>query len=60
MRLAFISICLKLRNLVIREDGQDLVEVALLLLLITTGSFTVLGVLSNEVQSMLNSVVTCW
>jgi len=58
--LAFISICLKLRNLVIREDGQDLVEVALLLLLITTGSFTVLGVLSNEVQSMLNSVVTCW
>ncbi len=55
-----MPISLKMRNLVIQEDGQDVAEVALLLLLIMAGSVTILGVLSNEVRSMLNSFVSSW
>jgi len=60
MQLALMSIGSKMRNLVVREDGQDVAEVGLLLLLIMTGSVAILSVLSNEVALLLNSFVGGW
>jgi pilus assembly protein Flp/PilA len=54
MRSEFWNICLRLRSLLIREDGQDLVEYALVASLISTA----LVLSMNAVAAQLNTLVT--
>ncbi len=52
MRTSFLKLLVKARNLVIREEGQDLVEYGLLIALVAL--VAVAGV--NQVASAVNTV----
>ena len=55
------TLYLALRNLILREEGQDLVEYALVVALIAFGAITGMGVLAsglNNAFSQISSTLT--
>jgi pilus assembly protein Flp/PilA len=52
------SLYFHLRNLVVREEGQDLVEYALVIALIGFGSITGMGFLATGINNAFSSVAT--
>jgi pilus assembly protein Flp/PilA len=48
---------LRLRELRVREDGQGLVEYALILLLVSVVSIAILTILGTDVRDVFSSVV---
>ena len=55
MNLVQIAVCF-LRNLVIRESGQDLVEYSLVFAMIALGSVTGMGSLASGINVVFSSV----
>jgi pilus assembly protein Flp/PilA len=47
-----------LRSIVVREEGQDLVEYALIMAMITLGSVTGMGSLASGINDVFSSVAT--
>jgi pilus assembly protein Flp/PilA len=52
------AICAFLRSIVVREEGQDLVEYALIMAMITLGSVTGMGSLASGINDVFSSVAT--
>jgi pilus assembly protein Flp/PilA len=55
MNLLQVAVCF-LRNLVIRESGQDLVEYSLVFAMIALGSVTGMGSLASGINVVFSSV----
>jgi pilus assembly protein Flp/PilA len=47
-----------LRSIVVREEGQDLVEYALVIAMITFGSVTGMGSLASGINDVFSAVAT--
>jgi pilus assembly protein Flp/PilA len=56
MNNMLLAMYVKLQTLMNREEGQDLVEYALVLALVAVGAVTVLGTLSTKVNSVFTNV----
>lgn len=56
MNNALLKLYITLRNLATQEDGQDLVEYALIIALIAIGAVTALGTLDNKIINTFNSI----
>lgn len=56
MNNVLLKLYIKLRNLAVQEDGQDLVEYALIIGLIAIGAVTALGALDNKIISTFNNI----
>lgn len=56
MNNALLKLYITLRNLAAQEDGQDLVEYALIIALIAIGAVTALGTLDNKIINTFNSI----
>ena len=56
MNTMLIKTYVKFQNLMNREEGQDLVEYALLIALITLGSVAILGTLGSKVNTIFTSI----
>jgi Flp pilus assembly pilin Flp len=56
MSACILNICSLLRQLAVREEGQDLVEYALVLALITVGAVSILKGIDVKVVSTLTSI----
>jgi pilus assembly protein Flp/PilA len=54
LRISFAA----LQRLLVREDGQDLVEYALLIALLAFGCAAGMGTLANSINSAFNSVAS--
>jgi pilus assembly protein Flp/PilA len=52
------SLYFQLRNLVVREEGQDLVEYALVVALIAFGAITGMGFLATGINNAFSGVAT--
>jgi pilus assembly protein Flp/PilA len=55
MNLLQTAIC-SVRNLLVREDGQDLVEYSLLFAMIALGSVTGMGSLASGINDVFSTV----
>ncbi|HEX4283706.1 MAG TPA: Flp family type IVb pilin [Terracidiphilus sp.] len=53
---ALLKLQLKIQDLFTREDGQDLVEYALVVALIAFGAVTAMKGLSTEIKTAFNSI----
>lgn len=51
MRYQISSLCIRFRNPILLEEGQNLVEYALLVALLSLGAVTAVQTLASEVQS---------
>lgn len=58
MNNLFLAMYVKLQDLMNREEGQDLIEYALLLSLIALVSITLVGALGNTVSSIYTKMNT--
>lgn len=56
MNTVLLKLNLKFRNLITREEGQDLVENALLLALIGVGAVAVLSGIGNSIVNALTAI----
>ena len=56
MNNTLLKLYVKMQTLMMREDGQDLVEYALVLAVISVGAVAVLGTLSTKVTSVFSSI----
>lgn len=52
----FLKAYVKLSNLVVQEDGQDLVEYALVLTLIAMAAVTAVGSLGQRISNTYNTI----
>lgn len=52
------AICTFLRNLLVRDEGQDLVEYALILAVISLGTLTGMGNLASGINNEFSAVAT--
>jgi len=55
---SFGALCLALRNLVVCEEGQDLVEYALVVALIAFGAITGMGYLATGLNLAFSTVAS--
>lgn len=58
MRSGFWSLLALLRNLTIREDGQDLVEYGLLLALVGLGGFAGIEALAQGILNLFIGIIS--
>jgi pilus assembly protein Flp/PilA len=58
MNLLNLAVYLQIRNLLSREDGQDLVEYALLCALISFGAITGMGAVATSINEVFCGVAT--
>ena len=58
MRIDLSSVCLALRNLLVREDGQDLVEYALVVALIALGCTAGMNTVASAINSTFSTLGT--
>jgi pilus assembly protein Flp/PilA len=58
MNAILMSLYATLRNLVVREEGQDLVEYALVVALIAFGAVTGMGYLATSINNAFSSIAT--
>jgi len=58
MNTLFTKIYIQLRNLVVHEEGQDLVEYALVVALIAFGAITGMGVLATGINNAFSGIAT--
>jgi pilus assembly protein Flp/PilA len=56
MRFEFTSLCLTLRNVLDREDGQDLVEYALIVALIALAATAGMNVLATDLSNAFSNI----
>jgi pilus assembly protein Flp/PilA len=56
MHTVFLSLYMKFRDLKDREDGQDLIEYALLAALIALGSTAAMSNIGTAISNVFNSV----
>ena len=56
MKNALLKLYVMMQNLVSREDGQDLIEYALLVAIIALGAVSILGVLSGQIVAAFTAV----
>jgi len=56
MNTMFLKMYLKCQDLMNREEGQDLVEYALVIALIAVAAITSLGTLSNKIVNTFNAI----
>jgi len=56
MSACMLKICYVLRHLTTREDGQDLVENALILALISVGAVAMLNGIGSKVVATLSAI----
>jgi pilus assembly protein Flp/PilA len=56
MNEMILKMYVKLQNLVVREEGQDLVEYALVVALIAFGAVTAMKGLSSEINTAFNTI----
>ena len=56
MNTMFLKMYLKLQNLMNREEGQDLVEYALVLALISVAAVASLSTLATKITSVFNGI----
>lgn len=49
MNNALLKLYIKMQNLMTQDDGQDLVEYALIIAIISVAAFTTLGTLSGKI-----------
>ena len=48
----------KIQSLMMQEEGQDLVEYALVVALIAFGALTAMGTLANDINTVFNNIAT--
>jgi pilus assembly protein Flp/PilA len=58
MNNLFLTLYVKLQNLITREEGQDLVEYALLVALIALAAVTGIGKVATAVNAVFSSIST--
>jgi pilus assembly protein Flp/PilA len=58
MNNALLKLYVKIQNLMLREEGQDLIEYALLGAIVSVGAVTVLGSLSAKIVTVFNTIIT--
>lgn len=58
MNNALLKMYIKAQNLMMREDGQDLVEYALVIAIIGVGAAATLGTLSTKLISVFTTITT--
>jgi len=58
MKYAVLNLYGTMRNLMQREDGQDLIEYALLGAIIAVGAVAVMGNLAAAIVALLQTIVT--
>jgi pilus assembly protein Flp/PilA len=58
MKDVMYKLSANLQVLMMREEGQDLVEYALLVALISLGAVTALSTLSSDISSVFNAIGT--
>lgn len=58
MQVLVTNLCLFLRNVLGREEGQDLVEYALVVALIAFGSITGMGFLASGINNAFSGIST--
>jgi pilus assembly protein Flp/PilA len=56
MNTMFLKMYLKCQDLMSREEGQDLVEYALVIALIAVAAITSLGVLANKIIATFTAI----
>ncbi len=56
MNNAMLRMYVKFQELMAREEGQDLVEYALVITIISLGAFTVLGTLSTKLNGVFTAI----
>ncbi len=58
MNNALLKLYIKMQNLMMQEDGQDLVEYALVLSLITVGAIAMLSSIGSKVATIFTAINT--
>ena len=58
MNTFFIKMYVQLQNLVVYEEGQDLVEYVLVVALIAFGAITGMGVLATGINNAFSGIAT--
>lgn len=58
MRLYIVKLCGKVQSLLAPEDGQDLVEYALVVALVALGAVVAMNGLSTEIGSVFGSITS--
>jgi pilus assembly protein Flp/PilA len=58
MRFFVSKVFLKLQSLTMREEGQDLVEYALVIALISVAAVTSLHTLANKIVAVFNGIAS--
>jgi len=58
MNTMFLKMYLKLQDLTNREEGQDLVEYALVIALIAVAAITSLGTLASKITGSFNAIAS--
>jgi len=58
MNTLLSSLCLHLRNLIVREEGQDLVEYALVVALIAFGAIAGMSQLATGINNAFSGIAT--
>ena len=56
MQICLLALRTALRNLLVREEGQDLVEYALIVALIALGATTAMGTLATAISNAFSAV----
>ena len=56
MNNALIRMYIKMQDLMSRDEGQDLVEYALVVVIISVGAVAVLGTLATQVQTVFTTI----
>ena len=56
MNNALLRMYIKLQDLMSRDEGQDLVEYALVVVIISVGAVAVLGTLATQVQTVFTTI----
>jgi pilus assembly protein Flp/PilA len=51
-----IKLCVKIHSLMMQQEGQDLVEYALVTGVIAFGMITVLGTLANDINTVFSTI----
>ena len=58
MKDKLMKLSVKMQTMLMSEEGQDLIEYALVVALIAFGALTAMGTLANDINTVFNNIAT--